>query len=50
MDRAAAKELLHIEGWLERSAQIVERGKDGYLADDLLQQAGSRPDHASEPV
>jgi hypothetical protein len=50
MDRAAAKELLHIDGWLERSAQVVERGKDGYLADDLLQQAGSRPDHASEPV
>ncbi len=40
MDRAAAKELLHIDGWLERSAQIVERGKDAYLADDLLQEAG----------
>ena len=40
MDRAAAKELLHIEGWLDRSAQIVERGKDAYLADDLLQEAG----------
>jgi len=40
MDRAAAKELLHIEGWLDRSARIVERGKDAYLADDLLQEAG----------
>ena len=40
MDRAAAKELLHIDGWLDRSAQIVERGKDAYLADDLLQEAG----------
>jgi hypothetical protein len=40
MDRKAAKELLHIEGWLDRSAQIVERGKDAYLADDLLQEAG----------
>jgi hypothetical protein len=40
MDRKAAKELLHIDGWLDRSAQIVERGKDAYLADDLLQEAG----------
>jgi hypothetical protein len=40
MDRKAAKELLHIEGWLDRSVQIVERGKDDYLADDLLQEAG----------
>ena len=42
MDRAAAKQLLHIEGWLDRSAQIVQRGKDAYLADDLLQEAGTR--------
>lgn len=40
MERHAAKELLHIEGWLARSAGIVERGKDAYLADDLLQEAG----------
>jgi hypothetical protein len=40
MDRKAAKELLHIGGWLDRSAEIVERGKDAYLADDLLQEAG----------
>ena len=39
MDRKAAKELLHIDGWLERSAQMVGRGKDAYLADDLLQEA-----------
>ena len=40
MDRKAAKELLHIKGWLERVDEIVERGKDAYLADDLLQEAG----------
>ncbi len=27
MDRKAAKEPLHIEGWLDRSADIVARGK-----------------------
>lgn len=40
MDRKAAKELLHIEGWLDRSAEIVVRGKDVYLADALLWEAG----------
>ena len=40
MDRRAAKELLHIRGWLDRVDEIVERGKDAYLADDLLQEAG----------
>ena len=40
MDRRAAKELLHIEGWLDRAGEIVGRGKDAYLADDLLQEAG----------
>ena len=40
MDRKAAKELIHIKGWLDRVDEIVERGKDAYLADDLLQ--GSR--------
>ncbi len=40
MDRKAAKELLHIKAWLKRVAGIVERGKDAYLADDLLQEAG----------
>ena len=39
-DRKAAKELLHIEGWLDRSVEIVARGKDACLADDLLQEAG----------
>ncbi len=40
MDRKAAKELLHIKGWLKRVDEIVERGKDAYLAQDLLQEAG----------
>ena len=40
MERKAAKELLHIKGWLDRVDEIVERGKDAYLADDLLQEAG----------
>lgn len=40
MDRKAAKELLHIEGWLDRAGEIVRRGKETYLADDLLQEAG----------
>jgi uncharacterized protein with HEPN domain len=40
MDRKAAKELVHIRGWLDRVQEIVERGKDAYLADALLQEAG----------
>lgn len=40
MDRQAAKELLHIEQWLVRMSEIVERGQQPYLEDDLLQEAG----------
>ena len=40
MDRRAAKELMHIDGWLNRVAGIVARGKAAYLGDDLLQEAG----------
>lgn len=40
MDRQAAKELLHIEQWLARMSEIVERGQQAYLEDDLLQEAG----------
>jgi uncharacterized protein with HEPN domain len=40
MDRKAAKELLHMQSWLERVDEIVERGRDPYLTDDLLQEAG----------
>ncbi len=40
MDRKAAKELLHIQAWLERVDEILAKGKDAYLADALLQEAG----------
>lgn len=40
MDRKAAKELIHIQDWLERVEEILDRGKGAYLADDLLQEAG----------
>lgn len=36
----AAKELLHIQSWLSRVDEIVQRGKAAYLADALLQEAG----------
>jgi uncharacterized protein with HEPN domain len=32
--------LLHIRGWLQRVDEVVARGKDAYLSDDLLQEAG----------
>ena len=37
MDRRAAKELLHIQGWLERVDEILARGMEAYLGDALLQ-------------
>lgn len=40
MDPRVAKELLHIRDWLTRVHEVVERGKDAYLADELLQEAG----------
>ncbi len=40
MERKAAKELLHIQAWLTRFDEIVRRGKEAYLADALLQEAG----------
>ena len=40
MDRSAAKELLHIQGWLSRVADIVECGQRAYLDDAILQEAG----------
>jgi len=40
MDLKAAKESLHIQSWLARVDEIVRRGKEAYLADDLLQEAG----------
>ena len=40
MDLKGAKELLHIRTWLVRTDEIVRRGKDAYLSDPLLQEAG----------
>ncbi|GEM_PF-557285 len=40
MHPKAAKELLHIQSWLDRSTAIVARGRVAYLSDDLLQEAG----------
>ncbi|MEI6372868.1 MAG: HepT-like ribonuclease domain-containing protein [Actinomycetes bacterium] len=40
MERNVAKELLHIETWLDRVDEIVHRGHRAYLSDDLLQEAG----------
>ncbi len=40
MDRRAAKELLHIERWLERVDEILARGMKANLGDALLQEAG----------
>lgn len=40
MELKAAKELLHIQAWLSRVDEIVQRGKEAYLGDDLLQEAG----------
>ena len=40
MEVKAAKELLHILAWLDRVDEIVRRGKESYLTDDLLQEAG----------
>jgi len=40
MDRSAAKELLHIQGWISRVAAIVECGHRAYLEDAIIQEAG----------
>ena len=42
MDRRAAKELLHIRDWLLRADEIVARGKEPHLDDDVLPGASSR--------
>lgn len=40
MDRRAAEELLHIRGWLDGVAEVVTRGRDAYLDDIILLEAG----------
>lgn len=40
MEVRVAKELLHIQHWLEVAASIVAKGKDAYDADEVAQEAG----------
>ena len=40
MDLKVAKELLHIESWLDRADEIVSLGENVYLHDSLVQEAG----------
>ena len=40
MDLKTAKELAHVKAWLDRMATIVRSGKDAYLTDIILQEAG----------
>lgn len=40
MDMRVAKELLHIQRWMEIAETIVARGKDAYDADEVAQEGG----------
>lgn len=40
MEVRLAKELLHIQHWLEVAASIVAKGKAAYDADEVAQEAG----------
>lgn len=40
MERRVAKEVLHLEDWLARAADLVSRGEEAYRSDALLQEAG----------
>jgi hypothetical protein len=40
MESRVAKELLHIQHWLEIAASIAARGKGAYDADEVAQEAG----------
>ena len=40
MKPLVAKELLHIQHWLEIAASFVAKGKDVYDADEVAQEAG----------
>ena len=39
MDRRLAKELMHLQDWLDLASEIVASGQAKYLADPLLQEA-----------
>ncbi|MFT3888843.1 MAG: DUF86 domain-containing protein [Arachnia sp.] len=40
MEVRIAKELMHIQHWLEVAASIVAKGKDAYDNDEVAQEAG----------
>lgn len=40
MEIRIAKELLHLATWLDRIEEIINRGENEYLTDELLQEAG----------
>lgn len=40
MDRRVAKDLLHIEHWLDIASGIVAKGHEAYLNDEVSQEAG----------
>ena len=39
MEIRIAKELLHLATWLDRIEEIINRGENEYLTDELLQEA-----------
>jgi hypothetical protein len=50
IDRKVAKELLHVRDWLDRAQEIVDRGKEIDLREDLLQEAGDSLMSARPPT
>lgn len=40
IEHSAAKELLHIHAWLQRVSEIAEHGREAYVHDEILQEAG----------
>lgn len=38
MDRRLAKELMHLQDWLDLASEIVASGQAKYLADPLLRE------------
>jgi hypothetical protein len=42
MERRAAKELLHIRGWLQRVETIVARGESAYLDETCSRRQATR--------
>lgn len=40
MQPSASKELLHMKAWLDIVTEIVGHGKDRYLSNPILQEAG----------